>query len=117
MNAPYDAKKNPGQISAQRSLSEMLNITHQTLHFSPPSFLDHQKTPPNLSEKQLCGGTSPDGGSQFLVGSCGTDSVSSCIKVRRKIVYEKKNNILLNENVCFIHKGTGPTDRPQPVGK
>lgn len=116
MNAPSDSKI-PGQILAQRSLSEMLNITHQTLHFFPPSFLDHQKTPPDLSEKELCAGTSPDGGSQFLVGSCGTNSVPSCTKVKKKTVYDKKNNILLNEDVCFILKGTGLTDKPQPAGK
>lgn len=104
-----------GQISAQRSLSEMPNVTHQTLHFFPPSFLDHQKTPPNLSETQLCAGTSPDRGAQLLVGSCGTDSAPPCIKVRRKITYYKKSNILLN--VCFVRKGTGPTDRPRPRGK
>lgn len=32
-------------------------------------------------------------------------------------MYDRKHNILLNENVCFIHKGTGPTDRSRHVGK
>lgn len=105
------------QISAQRSLSEMLNITHQTLHFFPPSFLDHQKTPPDPSETQSCAGISPDGGAQFLVGSCGTDSSPFCMKVRRKTMYDKKNNIPLNENVCFIHKGIDPTDKAGVGGK
>lgn len=95
----------------------MLNITYQTLHFFPPSFLDHQKTPPDLSETQLCAGTSPDGWSQFLVGSCGTDSVPTCTNIRRKTIFDKKNNILLNENVCFIHKDAGPTDGPWLEGK
>lgn len=88
----------------------MLNTTHQTLQFFLPSFLDHQRTPPDLSETETCAETSADGRAQLLPGSCGMDSASICIKIGRKTRYEKKNNTQLNEGVSFMRAQVPKTD-------
>lgn len=104
MNASYNAKDVRFQLSISGSKISIRNYkckTHQTLHFFLPSLLDHQKTPPDLSETKQCAETSTDGEAQLLPGSCGRDLVSTCIKITRKTTYDKKKNNNLNANIVL----------------
>lgn len=102
---------------AQRLLLETLNITHQTLLFFLPSFLDHQRTPPNHSETEWYAGTSTDGGAQLLPGSCGTGLVLICITIKGTTIYHtKKNNIQTDGNVLFMKTQTLEAERRQGLG-